>query len=81
MQLLAQRRQQVAHPGLECQEPGIGIIGFAGLMIGAADNQDVGLARCRLQTNVVVGFKRVPVESIRQGLLRYRERHGIGAVG
>ena len=66
MQLLAKIRQQIAHPGFKRKEARIGIVGLAGLMIGAADDQDVGLAPAGLQPDVVIGFQRIPVEPIGQ---------------
>ena len=81
MQLLAEIGQQIAHPGFQREEARIGIVGLAALVVGTADDQDVGLASAGLQPDVVISLQRIPVEPIGEGILRHREGHRVGAVG
>ena len=57
------------------------VIRFATFMIGATHNKCVGPVAARLQPNVVIGVRHVPVERIRQGATRDFERHRVGPVG
>ena len=46
MHFLAKLREQIAHPGFEREEARVSIVGLAGFVVGAADDQDVVLAAC-----------------------------------
>ena len=49
MRDVAELRQQSSDPGLEAFEPHPAVVGFAGLVIGAADDEVLGVAAARLR--------------------------------
>jgi hypothetical protein len=81
VRLLAELGNQLADPGLELAEPFGAVIGLARLVVLAARDQVVALARAGMEADVVVGIGHVPVERIRQRVAGDAERHGVGAVG
>ena len=55
MGLPPERGNEVAHPRFQRLEADVGVVGLAGLVIGAAHDQVRRLARTRLQADVVIG--------------------------
>ena len=66
MHLLAELRHERADPRFDRFEADIAIIGFAGFVVLAADDQIVGGAGARIEADVMVGIGHVPVERIGQ---------------
>ena len=61
--------EDCARPGFQAVEAGIRVVGLPGLVILAADNQQIVAVRVRLQAHVVIGIQRVPEERFRNASL------------
>ena len=78
---ILQHRHFAARPLLEALETRVGVIGFAALVVLAANQHDIQALIPGLKAHVVIGFFRVPVERIRQGAATDGEAHDISSVG
>jgi hypothetical protein len=81
MRLRAQRRDERTDPGFQSLEAHRAVVRFAGFVIGAAGDEIIGRAGARLQPDIMIRVRHVPVERIRQRAARDLEGHGIGAIG
>jgi hypothetical protein len=54
MRNLFRRRNQIARPGFQRLEPQSGIVRFAAFVVGATDDEEIGLFVARLKPDVVV---------------------------
>jgi hypothetical protein len=71
---------KATYPRLDPLETDPGIVGFAGLVVGAANDKVIGRAGTWLQSNIVVGVERVPIKGVEHGPARYRVSHRVSAI-
>ena len=80
MRDVAELRQQSPDPGFDPFEPRPAVVGFAGLVIGAADDEVLGVAASGFEADIVIGIERVPIERVLDAVARDGDRHRVGAI-
>src|SRR5258707_4158333 len=77
---LAKCWNQISRPCFQCFETDPRIIGFAGLVVGPADDDEIGFSVARLNPHIMIGIEGSPIESVGQGAAPNPHCNGISPV-
>ena len=71
---------QISGPCFQPLETNLCIIGFAGLVVGPADDDEIGFTVAWLNPHIMIGIEGIPIESVGQGAAPNPRCHGISPV-